>query len=140
MAEIGKARLVELSEDKLQDAKRLLYAGRPSNAYYLAGYAVELMLKAVLSGRFRDNTLPDRGLLNQVFVHDLAKLTRLALLDVALKEREESDADFRARWQIVLGWTEESRYGEYGGDEATALIEAIENSEHGVLSWLRSRL
>ena len=62
MAEIDKARLIELAELKLEDAKLLLSAGRPANAYYLAGYAVELMLKAVVSSRFRTDTLPDRGL------------------------------------------------------------------------------
>jgi hypothetical protein len=42
MAEIDKARLIELAEAKLEDAKLLLSAGRAANAYYLAGYAVEL--------------------------------------------------------------------------------------------------
>jgi HEPN domain-containing protein len=124
----------------LEDAKRLLSAGRSNNAYYLAGYAVELMLKAILSGRFRENTLPDRGLINQLYSHDLARLSRLALLDVALKQREESDADFRIRWDIVLEWTEESRYGEFNTEAAAALIDAIENPEHGVLPWLRNKL
>jgi HEPN domain-containing protein len=78
MAEIDKARLIELAEAKLQDAKLLLGTGRAANVYYLAGYAVELMLKAILSGRFRENTLPDRALINQLYSHDLAKLTRLA--------------------------------------------------------------
>jgi HEPN domain-containing protein len=70
MAELDKARLVELAEAKLEDAKLLLSAGRAGNAYYLAGYAVELMLKAILSGRFRENTLPDRTLINQLYSHD----------------------------------------------------------------------
>jgi HEPN domain-containing protein len=140
MAEIDKARLIELAEAKLADAKLLLSAGRPANAYYLAGYAVELMLKAVVSSRFRTDTLPDRGLSTQVFVHDLRKLIGLAVLDVPLKEREEADAGFRGCLQIVLRWTEESRYGQYRADEAAALIDAIDNPEHGVLPWLRSRL
>jgi HEPN domain-containing protein len=55
MAEIDRVRLIELAEAKLEDAKRLLDTGRSNNAYYLAGYAVELMLKALVSGRFRDN-------------------------------------------------------------------------------------
>src|ERR1700709_1626654 len=139
MAEIDKARLIELAEAKLQDAKLLLNAGRAANAYYLAGYAVELMLKAILSGRFRENTLPDRTLINQLYSHDLAKLTRLALLDIALQHHEESDADFGLRWDIVLEWTEESRYGGYSPETAAALIEAIENP-HGVLPWLRYKL
>jgi HEPN domain-containing protein len=52
MAEIDKARLIELAEAKLEDAKLLLNAGRAANAYYLAGYTVELMLKAILSGKY----------------------------------------------------------------------------------------
>jgi HEPN domain-containing protein len=140
MAEIDKARLIELAEAKLEDAKLLLSAGRAANSYYLAGYAVELMLKAIVSARFRTDTLPDRAVSTQVFVHDLRKLISLALLEVALKEREKADAGFQARLQIVLRWTEESRYGQYGVDEATALIDAVDNPEHGVLAWLRSRL
>jgi HEPN domain-containing protein len=140
MAEIDKAGLIELAEAKLEDAKLLLGAGRTANAYYLAGYAVELMLKAIVSARFKTDTLPDRAVSTQVFVHDLRKLVGLALLEVALKEREKADAGFQARLQIVLRWTEESRYGQYGVDEAAALIDAVENPEHGVLSWLRSRL
>jgi HEPN domain-containing protein len=140
MAEIGKARLVELAETKLEDARFLLGAGRPANAYYLAGYAVELMLKAVISTRFRTDTLPDRAVSSQVFVHDLRKLISLALLELASKEREKADAGFQARLQIVLRWTEESRYDQYGVDEATALVDAVENPEHGVLAWLRSKL
>ena len=140
MAEIDKARLVELAEAMLEDAKLLLSAGRTVNAYYLAGYAVELMLKAIASARFRTDTLPDRAISTQVFVHDLRKLISLALLEVALKEREKADAGFQARLQIVLRWTEESRYGQYGVNEATALIDAVDNPEHGVVTWLRSRL
>jgi HEPN domain-containing protein len=140
MAEIDKARLIELAEAKLEDAEFLLASGRGANAYYLAGYAVELMLKAIASARFRTDTLPDRAVSTQVFVHDLRKLIGLALLEVALKEREKSDAGFQARVQIVLRWTEESRYGQYGVHEATALIDAVDNPEHGVLAWLRSRL
>src|SRR3954449_749481 len=140
MADIDKARLIELAEAKLADAKLLLRAERPDNAYYLAGYAVELMLKAVVSSRFRTDTLPDRALSTQVFVHDLRKLIGLAFLDVPLKEHEKSDADFQGRVQIVLRWTEESRYGQYRADEAAALIDAIDNPEHGVLPWLRSKL
>jgi HEPN domain-containing protein len=83
-----------LAEAKLGDAKLLLSAGRADNAYYLAGYAVELMLKAIVSKRFRTDTLPDRAVSTQVFVHDLRKLIGLALLEVALKEREKADAGF----------------------------------------------
>ncbi len=53
MPDLSKAFLMELAETKLNDAKFLLAGGRSGNAYYLAGYAIELLLKAVLASRFR---------------------------------------------------------------------------------------
>jgi hypothetical protein len=140
MAEIRKDQLVELSDAKLHDAKLLRNAGRSDNAYYLAGYAVELMLKAILSSQFKTDTLPDKTLLKDIFIHDLAKLVRLSHLEDDLKARKDIDADFEGYWQIVLDWNEASRYGAQGLDKVNDLIEAIENPEHGVLPWLRSKL
>lgn len=140
MAEIGKDRLVELSDAKLQDAKLLLDAGRPGNAYYLAGYAVELMLKAILATQFKADTLPDRTLLRDVFTHDLAKLLRLGYLEEELKLLRDANVLSDSYWQIALNWSETSRYQSRSLEEARGLIEAIEHSEHGVLSWLRCRL
>jgi HEPN domain-containing protein len=114
MAEIRKDQLVELSDAKLHDAKLLRNAGRSDNAYYLAGYAVELMLKAILSSQFKTDTLPDKTLLKDIFIHDLAKLVRLSHLEDDLKARKDVDADFEGYWQIVLDWNEASRYGAQG--------------------------
>ncbi len=140
MAEISKTKLVELSDAKLSDAKVLFAADRFGNAYYLAGYAVELMLKAILAGQFKANTIPDKALLNNVFIHNLGRLLEHCQLTRDLKEREDSDADFGAYWQVVKGWTEASRYEEMNREAAAEFIEAIENSEHGVGPWLRSKL
>jgi HEPN domain-containing protein len=109
MAEIGKYRLVELAEAKLLDAKLLLEAGRAGIAYYVAGYAIELLLKAILSGQFKADTLPDRSLLKDVFTHDFVKLVKLCHLDDDLKARQKIDAEFLAYWEIVLQWDEGSR-------------------------------
>jgi HEPN domain-containing protein len=114
MAEIRKDQLVELSDAKLHDAKLLRNAGRSDNAYYLAGYAVEWMLKAILSSQFKTDTLPDKTLLKDIFIHDLAKLVRLSHLEDDLKARKDVDADFEGYWQIVLDWNEASRYGAQG--------------------------
>jgi hypothetical protein len=40
----------------------------------------------------------------------------------------------------VLQWDEGSRYEEHDFVEAMHLIEAIEDEQHGVLPWLRSKL
>jgi HEPN domain-containing protein len=39
----------ELAEERLEDARPLLDAGRFSGAYYLAGYAVECALQACIA-------------------------------------------------------------------------------------------
>ncbi|KIZ42307.1 MULTISPECIES: hypothetical protein [Rhodopseudomonas] len=137
MAEIQKDRLVALADAKLQDAKRLLQLGSGGNAYYLAGYAVELMLKAILSGQFKADTLPDKSMLGRAFTHNFGDLVKLCHLEEDLQGRQKTDAEFAGRWQIALSWKEASRYGEFGQDEAADLIEAIEK---GILPWLRSKL
>ncbi|WP_322517719.1 hypothetical protein SR870_09490 [Rhodopseudomonas palustris] len=137
MVEISKARLVALSDAKLHDAKLLLDAGSSGNAYYLAGYAIELTLKAILSSQFNADTLPDRVLVRDVFTHDLIKLVKLCRLEDELKSRRQLNAEFEGYWQIVAGWDEASRYGDIGSDDASNLVRAIEG---GILPWLRSKL
>src|SRR2546425_6322368 len=110
MAELSKQELVDLAEAKLADAKLLLRTGRGGNAYYLAGYAIELMLKAILSSRFRADTLPDPEWSTKVFTHNFEKLVDLALLKEELKESADSNPGFFAGWQIMLQWKESSRY------------------------------
>lgn len=139
MAEIGKDRLIELADAKLHDAKILLDSGSAANAYYLAGYAVELMLKAIISTQFKSDTIPDRDLVRSLFVHNLIKLAALAKLQDELKSKTD-DPDFDTFWQIVVNWSEDSRYGVASLDEARSLIEAIDNPQNGVLPWLRSKV
>jgi HEPN domain-containing protein len=111
MGEISKAQLVVLAESKLADAQLLLQAGRGDNAYYLAGYAIELMLKAILSTQFKNETLPDRALLRDLFVHDIEKLARSSKIDEDLKLALDMDERFNASWKTVLEWDPISRYG-----------------------------
>ncbi len=53
---LTKADLEALAETRLEDSIFLLQAGRSSSAYYLAGYAVELALKACIAKSFQPNT------------------------------------------------------------------------------------
>ena len=104
MSDLHRDRLVELANAKLDDARYLLAARRSDNAYYLAGYAVELLLKAVLASRFQADTIPNRELVKDIFTHDLNKLLNLADLRRDLAGKQDSDPQFRGRWEIVLKW------------------------------------
>jgi HEPN domain-containing protein len=102
--DLTKNQLIGLAEDKLSDAKLLLHNGSPANAYYLAGYAVELLLKAAISSRFQTNTIPDPSWLRDVFQHNLERLIKLAQLEDELERSSDGDDEFKARWDIVLEW------------------------------------
>ena len=140
MSDLTKQHLLHLADAKLSDAKFLLEHHRAGNAYYLAGYAIELMLKAVLATRFQADTIPSRELVRDIFTHDLSKLLNLTDLRHNLAERQDSDPQFRARWEIVLKWTEISRYEAADERRAAELIEAIDEPEHGVFRWLKTIL
>jgi HEPN domain-containing protein len=140
VADLSKSRLIELADKKLDDARFLLSHGRSGNAYYLAGYAVELLFKAVLSSRFRADTIPNRELVREIFTHDLTKLLNLADLRQNLAELQDADPQFRGRWEVVLKWKESSRYDAWDTNEAAELLDAIDDPQHGVLQWLRTML
>ena len=140
MPQITKPQLVRLAEEKLADAELLLSAGRHSNAYYLAGYAVELLLKAIISRRFLADTIPDRRLVNAVHTHNLRELVAHAGLDVPLAQEQKSSAAFSASWQMATDWTEESRYASWSLDEAASLLTALNDPKAGVVRWLRQYL
>lgn len=140
MSDLTKERLLQLADAKLSDAKFLLEHHRAGNAYYLAGYAIELLLKAVLATRFQANTIPSKELVRDMFTHDLSRLLNLADLRRNLAEKQDADPEFRARWEIVLKWTEASRYEAVDERSATELIEAIDEPWHGVLQWLKTIL
>jgi len=130
MPDLPRDRLVELAEEKLADAKFLLDSSRASNAYYLAGYAVELLLKAAISSRFHANTIPDPSWLRDIFQHDLEKLTKLALPDSEVQRSSDADDEFKGSWNIVLEWKETSRYYVRDKSDAETLVKAIDDPKH----------
>jgi hypothetical protein len=134
---IHKNELVRLAEEKAADARLLLEHGRYSNAYYLAGYAVEIGLKAVIARQFQADTLPDKSFVNKVYVHRLIDLIRLAGLDSEFEQLLREDYAFAKLWSVVAGWTEEARYAAVEQTTATNMVDALLNHDSGILRWLR---
>jgi hypothetical protein len=61
MGAITEKDLERLAEIRVSETIHLFTGGHFSGAYYLAGYAVELGLKACIAGTFQPGTLPDKG-------------------------------------------------------------------------------
>ena len=119
--------------EMLADAQVLMEAGRAANAYYLAGYAVEMALKAVIAREFRGEDLPDRRFVTDAHTHDLNALLRLAELQTILRS---SGVPLQRSWATVEGWSERSRYTSASLAEASNLLAAVGDPDAGVLLWL----
>lgn len=66
---LTKTDLETLAQVRLDDSLFLLQAGRSSSAYYLAGYAVELALKACISKLIQTNVIPEKAFINAIYTH-----------------------------------------------------------------------
>lgn len=133
--------LRQLAELRLNEAKLLANQGQYSGAYYVAGYAVECALKAIIAAQFRAHEIPDKNLVNKVYTHDLADLLRLAGLEAELDTVRQNDSALDRRWSIAKNWTEQARYSLWTKDQAEAIIDAIagDGTTGGIFQWLSAR-
>lgn len=139
MPAITRLDLRQIAEEKIDDARHLLAVGRSSNAYYLAGYAVEIGLKACIARQFASDAIPDRKFVNDIHVHDLPKLAGLAGLGVELQALKVSNPLFGANWTIVVEWSPEVRYRTVDAASAGSMVAAVDVGADGVLPWIRTR-
>ena len=116
-------RLYAAALERLNDAEALLRGGRHTGAVYLAGYAVELSLKAAIGRREGQKLLAKR-----LQVHDLSALagkserfypqTRFVWRSLTAAGR---DAEFE---QLARTWSVDLRYvsNDVGKKEASAAV------------------
>ena len=134
---VTRQQLEELAEGKASDALLLLAEARFTNAYYLAGFAIEIALKACIATQFRRHVVPDKKLVNDLHTHNLATLIDLAGLRQELAVARGRPA-FDARWRIVELWRPDSRYEIVSRTSARSLVDAVTNAPDGVLPWART--
>lgn len=105
----------KLAENKFKEAECLFNNKFPDGAYYLAGYAVELLLKAKVCKTLGiDNFFEESSLKRlkhpQTFKnHDLGQLLVLSGLYPDF-EKKIKEPTFKAFWSDVIEWSEETRY------------------------------
>jgi hypothetical protein len=127
------------AELRLQESRALLAAGFPDGAYYLAGYAMECALKACIAKRTREHDFPERDS-GRYYTHKFETLLTQAKLKDELDDAARANPLMQPNRIIVGNWSEESRY-ETGKtvQEATDLLNAIEDPKGGLLPWVRQR-
>jgi len=134
---VDRRDLQELSKVRLKEATALLRLGLFDGAYYLAGYAVECALKACIAKGTQRGEFPDKKKVESSYSHNLRELIRVAGLDEARLEQADKDPDFRTNWDVVLSWSEQSRYRRHRPESAQTLLGAVGDRRHGVVSWIK---
>jgi HEPN domain-containing protein len=130
--------LQRIAQAKSDDALALLMQGRASNAYYLAGYAVEIGLKACIARQISAETIPDVNFIRSIYDHDLGKLVKVAGLSEQLKQMQDANSVFAANWAIVREWGPEDRYSMLDMGSAQIMIAAVIDQTRGVLPWIKA--
>jgi HEPN domain-containing protein len=136
-APIPRRQLQLLAEAKLRDSQILFKAGSHSNAYYLAGYSVELALKSCIARTFKRDVIPDKSFVSAVYTHSLSSLVGLAGLKVEIERESKNNPLFKENWNIVKQWTEESRYTTTEKAVAQYFIIAAADETNGILPWIK---
>ena len=83
---VARADFQQLADVRLREAKALLDLGMWDGAYYLAGYAVEVALKAcIIKAVMATDAFPEKKFSENCWTHDLEKLIVLAGLSAKLR-------------------------------------------------------
>jgi HEPN domain-containing protein len=137
---VTRADFQQLADVRLREAKVLLDAGLWDGAYYLAGYAVEVALKAcIIKKVMATDAFPEKKFSENCWTHDLEKLIDLAGLTAGWDAARKADATLAGHWRIVKDWKEDRRYHRITPAEATDLYQAITDTNHGVLTWIKTQ-
>jgi HEPN domain-containing protein len=131
--------LQALAKLRLQEAEALYNAGFYDGSVYLAGYAVELALKARICRLLKVTEYPmEAG--TSFKVHDLEQLKVLAGLSTEISVIK--NIDLFNNWSKAVTWDPEQRYqapGKQTAATAKIILDSIRAKPNGVLTWLSKR-
>ena len=137
---VTRAQFQQLAEVRLEEAKTLLDVGKWDGAYYLAGYAVELGLKAcIVKMLMVTDAFPEKKFSANCYTHAIEDLIAVAGLKANWNMARATDSVLGGYWAIVGDWSEHARYNRIDEVEAKELYEAIADVNHGVMQWIRSQ-
>lgn len=136
--------LKELAETRLLEAKALYDKGLYDGACYLAGYVIELALKARICKILDMRDYPEFGEISKLFkTHKYGVLIKLSGLEREFKKARETNEALDINWLLVTAeWSEEIRYRPVGTSSAEItqqIINALEDPKDGVFTWIEKR-
>jgi HEPN domain-containing protein len=136
-----RSELKRLAEMRLAEAKSLIDNRYYDGAIYLAGYALEMALKARICKVLDLEEYLDTGEISKSFkTHDFDILRKLSGLERKFDEATKSNPSLHKNWSVVTKWEETYRYKPVGyskKENAQDIINALEDSKDGVLTWIK---
>lgn len=126
----------DLSEARIREAAVLFNEGLYNGAYYLAGYSIECALKAFYCKQMQ---FPPKDV-SRLYNHNLNELSESCGLREELNNAMKDDKVLAASWGVASGWSEEARYKIWNKQKAEEILDAINNPQNGVLTWILKKL
>lgn len=135
---------------RLEEAKILAQNSKPDGAFYLAGYSVELALKAKVAERLGLPGLFDEQNTSQQFngiselrrlakTHNLVLLFVLSGLQSAFDQKRAADVEFGTASNWLNDWSEGLRYRSPGAITTAGIAHflSILEGPTGLLQWIK---
>lgn len=132
---------LRLSERYLTGAEILLDKREYDSAYYLAGYSVECLIKAVICKNVKAGEFPPKNT-NKIYSHEIDQLIEAADLQGNLDFDKERSKSLKESYLVLKDWNpKESRYqhGVVDQKKAEDFLGQIKNKE-GFVEWLKKYL
>jgi hypothetical protein len=133
--------LKELAKTRLREATALFVFELYDGSYYLAGYVVELALKARICKVLDTDNYPDSGDFSRSFkTHNLDNLLVLAGLERKFERAKIANPNLLTNWSLVTEWNEQFRYKPVGSSpmlRAQNTIAALDDRNDGIFTWIK---
>jgi len=132
-----------LAKARLKETKALFDRGLYDGACYLAGYVVELALKARICKGLDLDEYPQTGEISRAFkTHKYGDLLKLSGLERRFNDAMGTNPSLLKNWSSLTVWTEDFRYRPIGSSskkDAEDIINALDDSKDGVFRWIKKR-
>ena len=116
--------LKEIARERLSDARALLRAARYDGCTYMAGYAVEIAIKARICRTLRWSGFPETSRewseVKSLKTHRLETLLLFSGVESRIRTR------YLVEWSVVERWSPEQRYERPGSASAGSAKDMIE--------------
>ena len=131
----------QLADLRIIEAENLNTVGYPDGSFYLAGYAVELYLKAKICENlnlptFYTQYAPKTDLSKTFLIHNLERLMLLSGLLPKFEAEMAINPIFKVHWLKIELWSEKSRYDVQGVHLVKGTTEFIESVKF-ITQWIK---